>query len=101
MEYNTKEGLKSHTINTHQNTDPHICPQLNCGTVFQNSSSLLRHCQLKKHKFPKSLKNKKLQTHNTCDICFKDIGLHTRRNITKPKNLSVTAVNTKLQGKMS
>ena len=75
MEYNTKEGLKSHTINTHQNTDPHICPQLNCGTVFQNRSSLLRHCQLKKHKFPKSLKNKKLQTHNTCDICFKDIGL--------------------------
>ena len=71
-EYNTKEGLKSHTINVHQNTDPHICPQLNCGTVFQNRSSLLRHCQLKKHKFPKSLK--KLQA-NPCDICFRDIGL--------------------------
>ena len=83
-EYKTKEGLRSHTINNHQNKDPHICRQPNCGTVFQNRGDLLRHCRLKGHKFPKSLK--KTQT-STCDICFQEV----RGNIQEhKKNYHIT-----------
>ena len=49
--FKTKNGLKSHTVNDHENTEPFQC--LDCNQVYQNRNELKRHCLLEKHTCPK------------------------------------------------
>ncbi len=49
--FKTKNGLKSHTVNDHENKEPFQC--LSCNQVYQNVNELKRHCLLEKHTYPK------------------------------------------------
>ena len=49
--FKTKNGLKSHTINDHENKEPFQC--LSCNQFYQNKNDLKRHCLLEKHTLPK------------------------------------------------